>query len=128
MTSIQVSMHIVLKRDYGKCIQDDFLKIMQRMKYRFNGQFAFFRIKNEKELRMLQFYLEDIIDLIIKWGFMQIVDNFNISDLIKNYNTSFIYNPTLKNHLNEIVYNELKGVPLQNIDVYGGIMHRMKKY
>ncbi len=120
MKSLQITEHITLWQDWGFKIMDIIYIAFQRIKYRFNGQFSFYKLLNKQNMGLNHKYLKQIIVLMREWNVLQFDINISFEGLIEENKHLFIFNPTLMKHMEEFIWHMFQGIELNAVNVYEG--------
>ena len=115
--SIDFVMHLVNTGDYLQNISNPVNSIVQKAKYRFNGQFSYFYIQEISKTVELINNMYEIMYFVDEWSLFQFESNYDIANWIKSNEKVFKYMPILKHNFKDLLNYNFKSHILSNFDM-----------
>ena len=115
--SIDFVMHLVNTADYLQNISNPVNSIVQKAKYRFNGQFSYFYIQEISKTVQLINNMYEIMYFVDEWSLYQFESDYDAADWIKSNEKVFEYMPILKHNFKDLINYKFKSHILSNFDM-----------
>ena len=115
--SMDFVLHLINTGDYLVNISNPVNMIVQKAKYRFNGQFSFFYLREISATVQMVDNLHEIMYFIDEWTLLQFKRDFSIKAWTESNPKLFQNMAILKANFQDLLYYKYKGYILSNFDM-----------
>ena len=115
--SMDYVLHLVNTSDYLVNISNPVNMIVQKAKYRFNGQFSYFYFREISATMQMVDDLHEIMYCIDEWTLLQFNSDFSVKAWIESNQNVFKNMPIFKANFQQLLHYKYKSYILSNFDM-----------
>ena len=115
--SMDYVIHLVNTSDYLINVSNPVNMIVQKAKYRFNGQFSYFYLREISATVQMVNNLHEIMFFIDEWTLLQFNSDFSVKAWVDSNQNIFTNMPIFKANFKDLLYYKYKSHVLSNFDM-----------